>query len=348
MKVERRRERNSAASKMQINERGEKIVARFGHVAVFGVEHPALLIALQDATEYWKDTFRPSLTAFCCEAVGGKAEIADEAGLMFSLAAAGTGIHDDIIDKQSKKRFRMTILGNHGLEIALLAGDLLIIKAWSMLKEIARKTSNPAKLIEIIEKYESLLVKICEAEVMEMSCRLRLETSLESHQRILESLNADLEACAGVGAILGDGSKFEVEILSRVGKRLGLMLGLKDDAMDSRNLTGNLVHRLIHESVPLPLLFAAQSSKNRGSRIESILRQQHISKGEIQELVETCFGSGAFSYVLELAKQNAQSATQDLLELKQTSARDALELIIEDSLRSVARLCTKDFSPPRL
>ena len=94
-----------------INERGQKILERFGQVAVSGVNNPELLSILEEVKGYWRDVSRPALTSFSCEAVGGQPEMADDAGLMFTLASAGIGIHDDIIDKSPNKHFRMTITG---------------------------------------------------------------------------------------------------------------------------------------------------------------------------------------------------------------------------------------------
>jgi geranylgeranyl pyrophosphate synthase len=135
-----------------IRERCGEILEKFGQVAVSGVRDPKLLAALEDVKKYWRDLNRPSLTFFSCEAVGGTYEISKDAALMFTLASSGFGIHDDILDRSSNKHLRrMTILGLHGLETALLVGDLLIVKAWSVAHEMIRKTRNPSKIADVLE-----------------------------------------------------------------------------------------------------------------------------------------------------------------------------------------------------
>ena len=69
-----------------IRERCERILEKFGQVAVSGVKDPKLLAALEDVKNYWRDFNRPSLTFFSCEAVGGTYEISQDAALMFTLA----------------------------------------------------------------------------------------------------------------------------------------------------------------------------------------------------------------------------------------------------------------------
>ena len=72
---------------------------------------PKIRAALEDVKKYWRDLNRPTLTSFSCEAVGGDSEAAENAALMFTLASSGFGVHDDIIDRSSKKHLRRTILG---------------------------------------------------------------------------------------------------------------------------------------------------------------------------------------------------------------------------------------------
>ncbi|MGD9131952.1 MAG: polyprenyl synthetase family protein [Candidatus Bathyarchaeota archaeon] len=294
---------------------------------------------MEDVKGYWTDMFRPALTSFSCEAVGGQPEIVDDASLMFTLAAAGIGIHDDIIDKSSKKHFRMTILGLHGLNKALLAGDLLIVKAWSMVHEMIRKTCQPIKIANIAEAFGNFSIELCEAELMEISCRKELDTDLESYKKILWKANADTVACAKLGAILGDGSENEVQALAEFGRRLGFMSRLADDVKDSLNIEGNLPYRLEYESIPLPLLYTAKSSKDNKFKIKLILEKSAITSSDVRELLEFCFESEAFAYVRNIAKQNARKATRRLRILKPSSARNLLELMVEKSFADIAELC---------
>ena len=319
--------------------RAEKALERFRAEAVFGVSDPELLTILSDVLSYWKDSSRPAIASYCCEAVGGKPEIADDAGLIFVFAAAATSIHDDIIDKSLKNHFRWTVLGLYGLEKALLVGDLLLVKAWSMLQECVRNYDKHLRVADIIEAYGLISVQICEAEFLEMSCRKRLDIDLSVRERILWNINADFEACAKTGAILGDGSDEEVLALSSVGRRLGFLLGLKDEVADSLNIQGNLSHRLLFESVPLPIVYAAKSSGLAQTELQSIIQKESIDPLEIAEIVKLCIDTGAFSYVYELAKRNANEAIEMLKKVPRNPATSNLELIVENAFRVIEKLC---------
>jgi geranylgeranyl diphosphate synthase type I len=320
-------------------ERGRKILERFGQEAVSEVTDSKFLAILEDVKAYWKDAYRPALTSLCCEAVGGQAEAAETVSLVLSLASAGIGIHDDIIDKSSHKNFRMTVLGKHGFEGALLVGDLLVLKAWMMFQEMLRKTGNPEKIAGIMEIYGGLSLEICETELMEFSCRRNLDIELEYYALILWRSMADTEACAKIGAMVGNGSENEVKALAEVGRRIGFNYRLRDDVKDTLNLEGNLPHRLRFETVPLPILYAANSSKERHAKIKSTIEKPRITPAGIKELLKICFESEAFAYVRAIAKENEKKAAVALRQVKPSSPRNLLAQMIEKSFTDVSELC---------
>jgi len=322
-----------------VRERSKKILEKFSQVAVSKVKEPKLIAVLEDVKGYWRDLSRPSLTSFSCEAVGADPEIAENAGLMFTLASSGFGIHDDILDNSSNKHLRMTILGLHGTETALLVGDLLIVKAWSIAHEMIRQTSNPAKIADVLEAYGNLSVEICEAEFLETLCRRKVDTNLGYFENVLWKEMAETEACCRIGAMLGDGKPEAVESLSEFGRRIGFMSRLANEVEDCLNAQGDLPHRIQFESVPLPLLYAAKFSTEKHRRILRIVEKKRISPSDVESLLRFCFETEAFEYVRNLAKKNEAEATSNLSVLRSSSARDVLQCMINEAYARVANLC---------
>jgi geranylgeranyl diphosphate synthase type I len=322
-----------------IGERSKTILEKFGHVAVSNVKEPRLLAALEDVKSYWRDLNRPTLTSFSCEAVGGNPELAENAALMFTLASAGFGIHDDILDKSSNKHLRMTILGLHGADTALLVGDLLIVKAWAVAQEILRKNLNTLKIADVLEAYGNLSVEICEAEFMETRCRRKVDTDLDYYENVLWREMAETEACCRIGAMLGDGKPSEVEALSQFGRRLGFISRLADEVEDCLNMKGDLPHRIMYESVPLPLLYAAKSSNERFARISKIVEKKSIAPSDVKSLLRACFETEAFEYVRNLAKKKEEESNLNLGFLRSSIARSVLLFLVDGAYARVARLC---------
>jgi octaprenyl-diphosphate synthase len=308
--------------------RGRKVLKKFEQVIFSGVENPKILSIFRDVTNYWKDVYRPALISFSCEAVGGKPESTVVTSLMVTLTGAGIGIHDDIIDKTTTKHFRRTILGLHSLDEALVVGDLLIVKGLTAIKEIVKQDYEPNKIADIIEAYQDYFFEVCDGVFMEKSCTKNLETELEFYHQVLWKLGSDVQVCTKLGGILGDGTKKEVDALSRYGRCMGYVFRLAEEVRDTLNVEGNLRHKLEHESVPLPILYAAKDSKKNYSEIKSIL-EGPITDSDIKALLELCFQAKAFDYVRGVAQKNVDEGVKLLNTLKPSEARNLLSLMIK-------------------
>jgi geranylgeranyl diphosphate synthase type I len=313
---------------MMLEKRSREVLERFSQEAVSGLSYPKLISMMEDVKAYWKDTQRPALTSFSCEAVGGQPSMAADASLIITLAAAGMGIHDDIIDKSENKHFRETILGRHSLDNALLVGDLLIIKGLSYSRKFLGKNCSPKKRGAVLEALQNFVFEIYEGELMDISCRKNLDTDLEYYSKIMWKLTADAEACARIGAILGGGSENDIQALAEFGRRLGFIIHLAEELRDSLNVEGGLPHRIEYESVPLPILYAAKSSKETYFEVKSIIQKPPNAK-LVSDLMKLCWKTKAVNYVYNLAKQNASEAAQKLELLTPSLARDALKLMMK-------------------
>jgi geranylgeranyl diphosphate synthase type I len=322
-----------------IRERGEKILLKFGQTAISQVENPTLIAALEDVKKYWRDFSRPTLTSFSCEAVGGDPELAENAALMFTLASCGFGVHDDILDKSLNKHLRMTLLGIHGIDAALLVGDLLIVKAWTIAHEMIRSTNNARKIADVLETYGRLSVEICEAEFMETQCRRKWNMDLEKSKEILWKEMAETEACTRIGAMLGNGRPNEVEALAEFGRRIGFISRLANEVEDCLNIKGDLTERIENESVPLPIIYAASFSPNHCNRISEIVGKNSISPHDVKELLNCCFETEAFEYIKSLAKKNREEAIHLLMSLRESNARDVLLFLVWIAFSNVESLC---------
>jgi geranylgeranyl pyrophosphate synthase len=310
-----------------LEKRSREVLERFSQEAVSGFGYPKLVSMVEDVKAYWKDIQRPALTSFSCEAVGGQPSMADDGSLMITLAAAGMGIHDDIIDKSENKHFRETILGRYGLDNALLVGDLLIIKGLSHSRKFFGKKCSLKKREAVLEAFQNFVFEIYEGELMDISCRKNLDTDLEYYCKIMWKLTADAEACARIGAILGGGSERAIQALAEFGRRLGFVIHLGEELRDAFNVEGGLPHRLEYESVPFPILYAAKSSKEAFFEVKSMI-EKVPDAALVSELMKLCWKSKAVNYVHNLAKKNASEALQKLSSLRPSSAREALALMI--------------------
>lgn len=321
---------------IQISKRAAE---KFAETLVSGVSNPELLTVLQTVRSYWIDTTRSTLTALSCQAVGGKPESVEDANVVFSLTAAGISLHDDIIDRTRRKHFRMTILGLYGPDKALIAGDLLLTKAFAKMHEFCAEIKDQVIAADIIKTYRDCLLEMSEAGFIEISCKKKLDTELELSQQVLWRIAAEMETCSKVGAILGNGQTNEIQALAAFGRRLGFNLGLKSEVEDVLNLEGNLPSELEYERIPLPLLYAAKASQKNFSEIHAVLENSPIAPLGCRRLLELCFETEAMEFVKGLAAQNTEAALSALSSLNFGSARDRLRGIMENSFEELSQLC---------
>jgi geranylgeranyl diphosphate synthase, type I len=321
-----------------IKERSGKVLEKFGKVIFLHVKDPKLKAALADIQRYWADFNRPSLTLFSCEAVGGTAEMAEGAALMFTLASCGFGVHDDIIDNSTHKHLRRTVLGRHGPDLALLVGDLLIVKAWAIGHQLLEKSVGEAKIADILETYGRLSVEICEAEAMETMCRKAIDTDVGYAKDVLWKEMAETEACCRVGAMIGNGQPADVEALAGFGRRIGFISRLTNEVEDCLNIKVDLTHRMQYESIPLPLLYAAKDPELK-KKISAIINKNTLDASDVESLLSACFASEAFEYVRGLAENCKAEATLKLNCLKQSEARDVLLYLVNSAYKRIDSLC---------
>jgi geranylgeranyl pyrophosphate synthase len=322
----------------EIRDRVRMVHDRFLHVTLLGLTDSKLISIIEEIADYWSSSLRTALTSFCCEAVGGESTRIVDASVVLNLFDSGLSIHDDIIDNTLRKRFRSTVLKTRGVESAVLVGDLLLVKAWSLLCKMMNRSCK-STIASFAKKFEDFFIEMVEGESAEISCRKNLDTDLEAHKEILWKINSGIRACVYFGAILGGAPKKQVMALTEFGKSLSLIIGLGDDLIDTLNVEGYLPHRLKNESVPFPLLYAAKSSKDRASKIKSIIDCDSITPSDVKKLLIICIEANAFTHLRKVVNQEAEKAHLLLDSLKPTHAKDMLKSIFDSNYAYVLELC---------
>lgn len=315
--------------KQIIKERGNVVVKNFERVIFSGIQNKKIITIFEDVKEIYRDTYRPALISISCEAVGGNPKDTYEIGLMVTLAGAGIGIHDDIIDKATNKHFRITIPGKYNLDEALVVGDLLIVKGLLAVKETFKNKYCANKLKRVLETYQDFFFEVCDGVFLEKEFFKCININLDTYHQILWKLGSDAQACAKLGAILGNGTKKEIEILSDFGRKLGYIFRLSEEVNDTLNKEGNLPKRLSYETVPLPIVYAAHFSRENYLTINQILKNP-ITSEEIKKILDLCFETKSFEYVRDQAEKIVKEAIETLNRLKRNEAIELLIMMIED------------------
>jgi geranylgeranyl pyrophosphate synthase len=315
----------------------QRILTRFGEVVSSELNNPDLLSVMEYIKDYWKEPYRPALISLSCEAVGGCSTAVEDAGLVMSLIVAGMAVHDDILDKSINKHFKLkkTVFGVQGSDKALLAGDLLLIKGLLTALELFKDKIPAKKYLTVVEALKKFIFEMYEGEFMEVHCRKNLEVEVDYQKEYLWKFCSDAEACARIGAVLGDGSEEEVEVLADFARRFAFNVFLREELKDSFNLENNLIHRLKYESVPLTVTYSAKASKEACVEIKKIISKSRITQSDAVKLI--CFGyeTGAYEYVYKIVEENTGKALERIAILRSSPAKKELELMIKQSLTEI-------------
>ena len=254
------------------------------------IEFKPLNQALQFFFESWYDVIHPTLIALSCETVGGMKDKTVKIGAAIVLMAGAADIHDDIMDKSIVKESNPTVFGKFGKEIAIIAGDTLLLKGIYLLHE-ACKTLPLNEEEQIFDLVKRTFFEISSGVAKEASLSGKTSIALEEFLSIVREKVATVETTMKIGAIIGRGTEQEITVLSHFGRTYGILLSLRDEFVDVFEF-GEIKNRFANECLPLPILLALQD-KNKNDLLSNIFKNG-VTPENVNEILEVsmdCSGS---------------------------------------------------------
>ncbi len=180
---------------------------------------------------------RPSLCLAACGAFGGAR---DALGVAVSIELLHNAflIHDDIVDGSEQRRGRPTLPSEHGIGLALNAGDALAVIANRVLRGHLR--GLPDELGDrIAGEFEVMALRTLEGQATELGWRRSPEHSVnvEAYLELIMRKTCWYTTIhpLRVGALLGSDGHADAEPMNRFGFHLGAAFQIRDDLL---NLTG--------------------------------------------------------------------------------------------------------------
>lgn len=232
--------------------------------------------------EFWFDYLHPALISLACEAVGGNSEDSTAVSSAFVLLAGAADIHDDIIDESKIKEPLLTVYGKFGRDIGVLSGDAILLRGLYVLDEALEPISKEKKNM-ILKSIRQAFLELCGGEAREASWRGKTEIPKEDYLEIVRQKAAASEAATRVGAIIGGGTKKEIELLGHYGRTYGILFTLRNEFIDVFE-PDELRNRLENECLPLPVLIAFHD-ESRKTQILQLLKKE-LNEKTIEEILD--------------------------------------------------------------
>ena len=172
---------------------------------------------------------RPVLTLLGNELFANIHKDAYEVATAIELFHNFTLIHDDMMDAASLRRGVQTVHTKYNSNIALLSGDVMLIKAYEYINKI-----NSAYLQHILQVFNKTATEVCEGQQLDMDFETKQNVSLDEYiQMIGLKTSVLLAAALQIGAIIGGASEGNCNHLYQFGLNLGIAFQIQDDYLDA-------------------------------------------------------------------------------------------------------------------
>lgn len=138
-------------------------------------------------------------------------------------------IHDDIMDKAPVRRGMPTVHAKYGDSTALLAGDVMFVKAYEYLNKM-----KVGHLQKVLQLFNNTAAAVCEGQQLDMDFEKRNAVSMEEYLHMITlKTSVLLAASLQVGAILGGTGERNQQHINEFGKNLGIAFQIQDDYLDA-------------------------------------------------------------------------------------------------------------------
>lgn len=275
---------------------------------------------------------RPLLVLYSGLIFAGPAPGLMQAAVAMELVHMASLVHDDVIDKADLRRNRPSVNKLWGNQAAVLGGDYLFAKAFSVLTE--------NHLLRNLKLTVAAIQEMCHGEIIQAGARFNPDLGLEDYYGRIAKKTAVLLQCAcQSGAIAGGAVESQIEQIGRFGLYLGLAFQIGDDILDytgDSQVMGKPKHEdLVQGNLTLPVLLLLEGSKY-GGWIRDLISGKQFQPEDLERVDEALHESGSIKRAFEIADSYIEKAKECLRGLPDNIYRDSL-MAMADKLK--IRIC---------
>jgi len=265
---------------------------------------------------------RPNLLLLASRSTGGSPEKAAAAALAVELIHTATLLHDDILDGHMTRRGRPSVYARWGADAALIMGDFLYSKAFSILGE--------AGLDEAMEVLARVTNLMSIGELIQLQHRRDINISEDGYMELIYRKTASLFAAASeCGTLTGNAPGRLRTDFECFGENIGLAFQITDDVFDyiAADLAiGKPVASDFSEGrVTLPFISAFRNAPEAGrKRISELFHSGFTGDENWNEVVSFVRDNGGIEYSIRKAHELGEKAKDALGEVAPSKEREAL------------------------
>jgi geranylgeranyl diphosphate synthase type II len=140
-----------------------------------------------------------------------------------------TLLHDDLMDQAPLRRGQPTVHEKWNPNVAILSGDVMLVRAYELLFE---NVSLPL-LPQVLRRFSQTAAEVCEGQQWDMNFETETTVTIPQYLDMIRLKTAVLLGFAlELGALLAGAPATDAEHLRQFGTDIGLAFQLRDDLLD--------------------------------------------------------------------------------------------------------------------
>ncbi|MGW6687916.1 family 2 encapsulin nanocompartment cargo protein polyprenyl transferase [Streptomyces sp. NPDC054961] len=279
---------------------------------------------------------RPALVLASAQALGGAgsgAADAVRAAAAVELAHNFTLLHDDVIDKDVRRRGRATAWTVFGVPDAIITGDAMMALALRLLAEDPHPASAAASA-----RLAACVIELCAGQQADCAFEQRASVSLDECLTMAMAKTGALLGCAcALGALYAGAGPDEVDAMDAFGREAGLAFQLIDDLI---GIWGDPGHTgkpagadLAARKKSLPVVAALTSGTTAGAELAALYAGP-MTGDDVRRAADAVERSGGRDWAQAHAADRMGRAVQQL-------SRAVADLGAADGLLALAEFVTR-------
>lgn len=229
---------------------------------------------------------RPTLVLMAGDLFGKKVEELMHLALAVEVFHNFTLLHDDIMDEAPLRRGKDTVHKKWGRDIAILSGDVMMVKAYEFLAQ-----SDAAILPQLLSLFNQTAIEVCEGQQMDMNFEEQTEVSITDYIRMIELKTAVLLAAAlKMGAIASGALASDADSIYDFGRNIGIAFQIQDDFLDAyadpekfgKQVGGDILQ---NKKTYLLLTAIQEANESQTERLNDLLSNNSDSQSKIEQMI---------------------------------------------------------------
>jgi heptaprenyl diphosphate synthase len=259
-------------------------------------------------------------------------------------------IHDDIVDDAATRRGHEALHVTHGSRAAVLLGDYLFARCFTLVSEHARTADAKMLSPSVARLVSAAIAEVNDQDQLDLSPRRYLHR-IVGKTAVLFALSfhvGAVESAVGAGHGNNDESSSDIvadpmaQALRRVGYNLGVGFQIIDDLLDIAGnpvVTGKPRGTDVRSGIiTLPLIMALRRDDNR--ELAGLIRKVRAGRGRVDRVMEKIHlrieRGGAVRDTRAVAERYTRRAHRELLRLPNGRDREILMQVTDKLLQRTA------------